>query len=111
MPPQKGRPKIVEAVWRLYPCCQFGDEVTNGNRDMNSARIKVGETTAKGCKAEILGGEIGAKLSAPTGITCCLLTFYPFDAFPYPLPLSLLPNTRKFVLLSVTESCTPEKGT
>jgi hypothetical protein len=38
----KGRPKIVEAVWRLYPSCQFVDEVIKANRDMTSARIKVG---------------------------------------------------------------------
>jgi hypothetical protein len=38
----KGRPKIVEVVWRLYPSCQFVDEVISGNHDMTSARIKVG---------------------------------------------------------------------
>src|SRR3984893_12077040 len=37
-----GRPKIVEAVWRLYPSGEFLDKVINGNRDMTSARIKVG---------------------------------------------------------------------
>jgi len=37
-----GRPKIVEAVWRLSPSGEFVDEVINGNRDMTSARIKVG---------------------------------------------------------------------
>jgi hypothetical protein len=38
----KGRPKIVEAVWKLYPSGKFVDEVINGNRDMTSARMKVG---------------------------------------------------------------------
>jgi hypothetical protein len=38
----KGRPKIVEAVWKLYPSGKFVDEVINGNRGMTSARIKVG---------------------------------------------------------------------
>ena len=55
----KGRPKIVEAVWRLFPSCQFVDEVISGNRDMTSARIKGG-----GSKRETptTPGEISAKL-------------------------------------------------
>jgi hypothetical protein len=34
----KGRPKIVEAVWVLYPSGEFVEEVITGNRVMASAR-------------------------------------------------------------------------
>jgi hypothetical protein len=38
----KGRPKIVEAVWMLYPSAEFVDEVVIGNRQMSCALATAG---------------------------------------------------------------------
>ena len=38
----KGRPKIVEAVWMLYPSAEFVDEVVIGNRQMSYALATAG---------------------------------------------------------------------
>ena len=36
--PSKGRPKIVDAVWTLYPSHEFVDEIIGGNKQMDQAR-------------------------------------------------------------------------
>jgi hypothetical protein len=33
----KGRPKIADAVWTLYPSAEFVDEVINGNKEMSGS--------------------------------------------------------------------------
>jgi hypothetical protein len=38
----KGRPKITDAVWILYPSGELVEEIIDGNREMTSARIKAG---------------------------------------------------------------------
>ena len=38
----KGRPKIADAVWTLYPSVEFVDEVINGNKEMSQARTEAG---------------------------------------------------------------------
>jgi hypothetical protein len=38
----KGRPKITDAVWTLYPSGELVEEIIDGNREMTSARIKAG---------------------------------------------------------------------
>ena len=38
----KGRPKIIDAVWTLYPSTEFVDEIIDGNKEMSQARTKVG---------------------------------------------------------------------
>ena len=40
--PTKGRPKIINAVWTLYPSDEFVDEIINGSKQMAHARTKVG---------------------------------------------------------------------
>ena len=40
--PSKGRPKIVDAIWTLYPSQEFVDEIIGGNKQMDQARSKVG---------------------------------------------------------------------
>jgi len=36
--PSKGRPKIVDAVWTLYPSSEFVDEIIRGNKQMDHVR-------------------------------------------------------------------------
>ena len=36
--PSKGRPKIVDAIWTLYPSDEFVDEIIGGNKQMDQAR-------------------------------------------------------------------------
>ena len=36
--PSKGRPKIVDAVWTLYPSAEFVDEIIGGNKQMKANR-------------------------------------------------------------------------
>jgi hypothetical protein len=45
--PSKRRPKIVEAVWTLYPSTEFVDDIINGNREMSSARTKARENKSE----------------------------------------------------------------
>jgi hypothetical protein len=40
--PSKRRPKIVNAVWTLYPSTQFVEEIVDGNKEMIHARIQAG---------------------------------------------------------------------
>jgi hypothetical protein len=40
--PSKGRPKITDAVWLLFPSHDFVDEVSAGNKHMASGRARVG---------------------------------------------------------------------
>jgi hypothetical protein len=40
--PSKGRPKIVDAVWTLYPSQELVDEIIGGNKQIDQARSKVG---------------------------------------------------------------------
>ena len=42
----KGRPKITDAVWTLYPSGELVEEIIDGNREMTSARIKAGGNSA-----------------------------------------------------------------
>jgi hypothetical protein len=62
----KGRPKIVEAVWVLYPSVEFVEEVITGNRVMASARGPVGGNRRESLAPndsnyQLPLGEIGAK--------------------------------------------------
>jgi len=41
--PSKGRPKIVDAIWTLYPSAEFVDEVIRGNKQMERAHRQDGE--------------------------------------------------------------------
>jgi hypothetical protein len=38
--PTKRRPKIVNAIWTLYPSPEFVEEIIGGNREMSRARIQ-----------------------------------------------------------------------
>jgi hypothetical protein len=40
--PSKRRPKIVDAIWTLYPSSEFVEEIVNGNKDMSIARALAG---------------------------------------------------------------------
>jgi hypothetical protein len=40
--PSKRRPKIVDAIWTLYPSAEFVEEIVNGNKDMSTARTRAG---------------------------------------------------------------------
>ena len=40
--PSKRRPKIVDAIWTLYPSSEFVEEIVNGNKDMSIARTLAG---------------------------------------------------------------------
>src|SRR5271165_727396 len=40
--PSKGRPKIVDAIWTLYPSQELVDEIIGGNKQIDQARSKVG---------------------------------------------------------------------
>jgi len=40
--PTNGRPKIINAVWTLYPSDEFVDEIISGSKQMSHARTKVG---------------------------------------------------------------------
>ena len=41
--PTRRRPKIVNAIWTLYPSTEFVQEVIGGNREMSLARAQSGE--------------------------------------------------------------------
>ena len=102
----KGRPKIVEAVWMLYPSAEFVDEVVIGNRQMSCALAtaggnmreslfqgrRPGEISAKDAKKP---GETGAKLSIPLCITSCPVTSSKFASFPYPFLYPCYPILEK----------------
>ena len=36
--PSKGRPKVVDAVWTLYPSKELVDEIISGNQEMKAHR-------------------------------------------------------------------------
>jgi len=40
--PSKRRPKIVDAIWTLYPSPEFVEEIVNGNKEMSTARTRDG---------------------------------------------------------------------
>jgi hypothetical protein len=40
--PTNGRPKIINALWTLYPSDEFVDEIISGSKQMSHARTKVG---------------------------------------------------------------------
>jgi hypothetical protein len=40
--PSKGRPKIVDAIWTLYPSQELVDEIIGGNKQMAQARGQAG---------------------------------------------------------------------
>ena len=40
--PTKRRPKVVGAVWTLYPSSEFVEEVISGNKEMATARSGIG---------------------------------------------------------------------
>src|SRR5271166_5540261 len=40
--PSKGRPKIVDAIWTLYPSQELVDEIIGGNKQIDQARSRVG---------------------------------------------------------------------
>ena len=40
--PSKGRPKIADAIWNLYPSAEFVDEIIGGNKEMKQAHRKAG---------------------------------------------------------------------
>jgi hypothetical protein len=40
--PSKGRPKIVDAIWTLYPSQELVDEIIGGNKQMGQARGQAG---------------------------------------------------------------------
>ena len=40
--PTNGRPKIINAVWTLYPSDEFVDEIISGSKQMSRARTGVG---------------------------------------------------------------------
>jgi hypothetical protein len=40
--PSKGRPKIVDAIWTLYPSQELVDEIIGGNKQMDQARSQAG---------------------------------------------------------------------
>ena len=61
--PSKGRPKIADAIWNLYPSAEFVDEIIEGNKEMKQAHRQAGGNKAKGTSARIRRrarpGEIG----------------------------------------------------
>ena len=40
--PSKGRPKIADAIWNLYPSAEFVDEIIEGNKEMKQAHRQAG---------------------------------------------------------------------
>jgi hypothetical protein len=36
--PSKGRPKVVDATWMLYPSTEFVEEIIDGNKEMKGHR-------------------------------------------------------------------------
>ena len=46
--PTTRRPKIVNAIWRLYPSTEFVEEIIGGNREMSLARAQNGHGRGKG---------------------------------------------------------------
>jgi len=60
--PSRGRPKIVDAVWTLYPSSEFVNDIVNGNRKMSSAGTKAGGN--EGESYPKLGGKRGETLDS-----------------------------------------------
>jgi hypothetical protein len=64
--PSKGRPKIVDAIWTLYPSQELVDEIIGGNKQMDQARSQAGGNKREsrplpGFEDQPQPGEIGAK--------------------------------------------------
>lgn len=51
--PSRGRPKIVDVVWTLYPSSAFVDDIVNGNRKMISVRTNAGRNQGE---SQLLAG-------------------------------------------------------
>ena len=67
--PSKGRPKIVDAIWTLYPSQELVDEIIGGNKKMDQARSQIGGNKRESRLLpgfEDQPGEIGAKGSEAT---------------------------------------------
>jgi hypothetical protein len=65
--PSKGRPKIVDAIWTLYPSPEFVDEVIVGNKQMERAHRQPVENKGEsrllpGFQEEARPGQIGVKV-------------------------------------------------
>jgi hypothetical protein len=63
--PSKRRPKIVDAIWILYPSPEFVEEIVNGNKEMSIARTQAGGNKGEskllpGFQDDASRGEIGA---------------------------------------------------
>ena len=84
--PSKRRPKIVDAVWTLYPSAEFVDEIISGNQEMKEYREAGGgrKAASAGISKRARAGQIRALFSLFRRISDSQNISYKIGTLSYP---------------------------